>query len=134
MRHARNGHRAASAERPDTAPAHFGVELLIKSLADFLVEFLRIRRRRKRKKQKGTKNTCADDSPAEPLPFRTDSHPSPLREKRGYSARRIGSTHGAWPISGAGRNARRLAYRAAAYRVRTLSVFFHLEPIEGARF
>src|SRR5439155_3886198 len=77
VRHARDGYRAASAERADAAPAHLGVELLIKSLADFLVEFLRIRRRRKRKKQKGTKNTCADDSPAEPLPCRTDSHPSP---------------------------------------------------------
>ncbi len=41
VRHAGDRHSAASAERPDAAPAHFGIE--------FLVELLRVRPSRKRK-------------------------------------------------------------------------------------
>src|SRR5712664_946521 len=65
VRHAGDGHRAASAERPDAAPAHFGIELLI--------ELLRVCRGTKR----SAKNTCDNNSNDEPLACRTDSHPSP---------------------------------------------------------
>src|SRR5712664_2054568 len=65
VRHAGDGHRAASAERPDAAPAHFGIELLI--------ELLRVCRGRKR----SAKNTCDNNSNDEPLACLTDSNPSP---------------------------------------------------------
>ncbi len=42
--HAGDGHGAAPSERPDAAPAHFGIKFLVELLADLLVELLRVRR------------------------------------------------------------------------------------------
>jgi len=74
MRNARDGDGAASAERADAAPAHFGEE--------FLIELLRACR--------SAKNNSDDDSSAEPLPCcvtpHSATHPAPPRNGRGYLA------------------------------------------------
>src|SRR4029077_10791152 len=40
VRHAGDGHGAATPERPDAAPTHFGIKFLVELLADLLVELL----------------------------------------------------------------------------------------------
>src|SRR4029077_1714439 len=77
MRHAGDGHGTASTERADAAPAHFRKE--------FLIPLRRVRGRGKRKTKNSPENSCKNNSNAEPLPCRTDAHPSPPGEKRGYS-------------------------------------------------
>src|SRR6267143_6625808 len=61
VRHARDGHGAASAEWADAAPAHFGIQLLIELLCVC----------------RSAKNSRGDDPSDEPLSCRTDTHPSP---------------------------------------------------------
>src|SRR5229473_4217189 len=78
VRHAGDGNGAASAERADAAPAHFGIELLI--------ELLGVRR--------SAKNSRDDESNDEPLPCRTASHPRPPRKERGYSGCGNGAMRG----------------------------------------
>ncbi len=78
VRHAGDGHGAASAKRPDAAPAHLGVELLI--------ELLRVRR--------SGKYCREDESEDEALPCRTDAHPRPPGKERGYSGCGDGATQG----------------------------------------
>src|SRR4029077_8913371 len=85
VRHAGDGHGAATPERPDAAPTHFGIKFLVELLADLLVELLPDLLVELLRGGRTGKYCRKDESYDQPLPCRTDPHPSPPRRERGYS-------------------------------------------------
>src|SRR5260370_35758566 len=84
VRHAGDGHGAASAEWTDAAPAHFGEK--------FLIVLLRGGRDRK--------DCRKDESDDEALPYYSDAHPRPPRKHKGYSGCGNGAMHGGGATQG----------------------------------